>query len=66
MSALIDNLQFGGAHIAKDGEDVHSNVANQNGRLTFPLNLMQSNRKQDNLFLDLDKIEPAGDNNVGY
>ena len=58
MNSLIDNLQFGGEHALKNENDAHSTVAtNQNGgRLTFPLNLMQSGRKDNNTnYFDLDK-----------
>ena len=67
MTALIDNLQFGGAHATNNDADANSNIAtNQNGRLTFPLNLMQSARKENNQnYFDLERINNNGANNGG-
>ena len=40
MTDLIDKLQFGGHE-----KEANSALTNKHGRLTFPLNLMQSNQK---------------------
>lgn len=67
MTALIDDLQFGGPN-----ESVHEqDGASKNGRLTFPVNMIHSNKKNEKhqLYLDLERIQsndagPNGANEI--